>query len=419
MRTATGQRRILGGVVLLVGLLAGCTATSADGSRTPSSPPAHATTSSAAATSHSTGQAATPSGHTVTAPSSSSGSTAPDTTVQAPVAPPMTTPPVTTGPDMTPPPAGPDTTASTTAASTTATAVTTTATAPSTPATTPLTAVTTAVTTTPAVTAPGVELPGGGYTMFPGRTLVALYGHPGAPSLGALGQQDLDASIARAKQVAGTYRGRVAGPVIPTFEIIATVATGGPGADGTYSAKAPVSKLRPWIDAATKAGMYVILDLQPGRANLLSQANAYVDLLRLPNVGLAIDPEWKLAPGQRPLQGIGGVDAAEVNSVIAWLSRLTAANHLPQKVLVLHQFQLSMLRDEQQIVTDDDNVTVLIHMDGQGSPAAKNSTWAAVTGAAPSGVFFGWKNFFAKDRPMLDQPTTLARKPVPVMISYQ
>lgn len=255
--------------------------------------------------------------------------------------------------------------------------------------------------------------------MFPGRTLVALYGHPGTPSLGALGQQDLDESIERAERVAATYRGRVAGPVIPTFEIIATVARGGPGADGTYSAQTPVSTLRPWVDAATAAGMYVILDLQPGRANLLDQANHYVDLLRRPHVGLAIDPEWKLGPGQRPLQGFGGVDAAEVNGVIAWLSRLTAANDLPQKVLVLHQFHLPMLRDEQEIVTDDDNVAVVIHMDGQGSPAGKNSTWTAVVGAAPPGVFFGWKNFFAKDRPMMDQATTLARTPVPVMISYQ
>jgi hypothetical protein len=248
---------------------------------------------------------------------------------------------------------------------------------------------------------------------------VALYGHPGTPSLGALGQQDLAASIARAERVAATYRGRVAGPVIPTFEIIATVAQGGPGADGSYSARTPVAALRPWVEAATAAGMYVILDLQPGRASLLDQANAYVDLLRLPNVGLAIDPEWKLAPGQLPLQRIGGVDADEVNGVISWLSRLTAANRLPQKLLVLHQFQLSMLRDEHRIVTDDEHVAVLIHMDGQGSPPAKNHTWTSVVAAAPPGVFFGWKNFFAKDRPMLDQPATLARTPVPVMISYQ
>jgi hypothetical protein len=78
-----------------------------------------------------------------------------------------------------------------------------------------------------------------------------------------------------------------------------------------------------------------------------------------------------------------------------------------------------MLRDEHRIVTGDERVAVVIHMDGQGSPPAKNHTWASVVGAAPAGVFFGWKNFFAKDRPMLDQPATVARTPVPVMISYQ
>lgn len=272
----------------------------------------------------------------------------------------------------------------------------------------------------PADTAQTVaELPGGGTVMFPGRTLVALYGHPGAPSLGALGEQSVGASIAQVTELAASYRGRVSGTVVPTFEIIATVATRVPGADGTYSTTWPASKLRPWVDAATAHGMYVIIDLQPGRASFLSQANAYVDLLRQPNVGLAIDPEWKLEPRQRPLQGIGGVDAAEVNGVISWLSRLTAANHLPQKVLVLHQFTPSMLRDEDRIVTDDENVTVLIHMDGQGSQAGKNAAWASVVRAAPPGVYFGWKNFFTWDTPMLDPAKTMALNPVPLMVSYQ
>ena len=254
--------------------------------------------------------------------------------------------------------------------------------------------------------------------MFPGRTLVALYGHPGAPSLGALGEQGVAASVTKTKKLAAAYRGRVAGSVVPTFEIIATVATREPGVDRTYSTTWPASKLRPWVDAATAHGMYVIIDLQPGRATLLSQANAYVDLLRQPNVGLAIDPEWKLEPRQRPLQGIGGVDAAEVNGVISWLSRLTAANHLPQKVLVLHQLRRDA-PDEDRIVTDDDNVAVLIHMDGQGSQAGKNAAWASVVRAAPPGVHFGWKNFFTEDTPMLNPSKTLALQPVPLMISYQ
>jgi hypothetical protein len=48
-----------------------------------------------------------------------------------------------------------------------------------------------------AVAITGAQLPGGGEVMFPGRRLVALYGHPDTPALGVLGQQDLTASIAR------------------------------------------------------------------------------------------------------------------------------------------------------------------------------------------------------------------------------
>lgn len=46
----------------------------------------------------------------------------------------------------------------------------------------------------------GVQLPGGGQLMFPGRRLVALYGKPYDSGLGALGEQDLSDSIARAKR---------------------------------------------------------------------------------------------------------------------------------------------------------------------------------------------------------------------------
>ncbi len=58
----------------------------------------------------------------------------------------------------------------------------------------------------PAVQEPPVELPGGGRVLFPGRRLVALYGHPGAPSLGVLGEQGVAAAVGRAERVARPYR---------------------------------------------------------------------------------------------------------------------------------------------------------------------------------------------------------------------
>lgn len=265
----------------------------------------------------------------------------------------------------------------------------------------------------------GPQLPGGGRVMFPGRRLVALYGNPYAPGLGALGQQGLTAAIARAKQVAGQYDGLSSVPVVPTFEIIATVATAGPGPDGDYSAESTVADLRPWVQAAGKAGMYVVLDLQVGRASVLDQAKLYTGLLTLPYVGLAIDPEWKLGPDQYPLRQIGSVTATEVNQVIHWLAGLTAAHHLPQKLLVLHQFRIAMLQDEAHIDTGSAQVAVLIHMDGQGSPGAKDATWTQVVAAAPPGVSFGWKNFYAMDTRTLTPAETMAHDPKPLMISYQ
>jgi len=270
-----------------------------------------------------------------------------------------------------------------------------------------------------AVARTGVQLPGGGQVLFPGHLVVALYGHPGTPALGVLGHQGLTASIARARQVAAPYRKLSKVPVVPAFEIIATVAEGSPGPDGSYSYATPVADLRPWVRRATAAGMYVVLDLQPGRANLLAQARKYQSLLALPNVGLALDAEWKLQPGQKPLRQIGSVSIGEVNSVVRWLAALTAQHHLPQKLLVLHQFRLSMIQNERQLDTSHDDLAILFHMDGQGTPAVKQETWNAVTRAAPRGVFFGWKDFYVKDHPMLDPRQTIARTPRLSMISYQ
>jgi hypothetical protein len=219
--------------------------------------------------------------------------------------------------------------------------------------------------------------------------------------------------------VAAQYRSLSRVPVVPAFEIIATVAGARPGPDRDYSYASSAASLRPWVRQATAHGIYVILDLQPGRASLLAQAVRYQSLLELPDVGLALDPEWKLRPRQLPLHQIGGVSSSEANSVIRWLARLTARHRLPQKLLVLHQFRLSMIRDEGSLDTRYQDLAVLIHMDGQGRPGAKQATWNSVAGAAPAGVFFGWKNFYVKDHPVLSPQATMARTPHLRMVSYQ
>ncbi len=266
-----------------------------------------------------------------------------------------------------------------------------------------------------ATAATGVELPGGGQLLFPGRRMVALYGHPGdGGGLGVLGEQPLDASIARARDLAASYQAFVGEPVVPAFEIIASVASGTTG-----SFVHPVDKFRPWVQAARDAGVYVLLDLQPGDAHFLTQAQYYAELLLEPNVGLALDPEWRVQPGNQHMVQIGSVDAAEINEVGRWLAELTRQHNLPQKVLMLHQFTVHMIANRPSLVTDYDELRVVIHADGFGSPGAKFNTWQNLHLEAPANVAWGWKNFIDEDQPTFSPQETMSVSPEIVFVSDQ
>ena len=263
------------------------------------------------------------------------------------------------------------------------------------------------------------QLPGGGQLMFPMRRVVALYGSPDAPGLGPLGAQNLPASIARAKRVAAQYDPVSGPPVIPGFEIIVSVASAGPGDGGNYTNMIDPAQIRPWIEAAGRAGIYVTLDLQPGRMDFLTQAKRYTDLLRMPHVGLALDPEWRLKPNQVHLTQIGSVGADEVNRTSAWLAGLVRDNNLPQKVFVLHQFDLGMLADRTSIITDRPELQVVIHADGHGIPSVKMDTWRHLVTDLPPNVWMGWKNFYTEDHPTFSPARTMKVNPVPWFVSYQ
>jgi hypothetical protein len=196
------------------------------------------------------------------------------------------------------------------------------------------------------------------------------------------------------------------------------VASSEPGPDGDHSLESPLDHVRPWVDAARAAGFYAIVELQPGHTDFLTQARRYEELLAQPHVGLALDPEWRLAPGERHLRDVGQVPADEVNRVAAWLADLTRRHALPQKLLLLQQFQLDMLPDRANI-TSHPELALVVQMDGFGSQPLKLNTWRAITQGGPPGVLFGWKQFYDEDRPVRPPSETLALQPSPVFISYQ
>lgn len=272
----------------------------------------------------------------------------------------------------------------------------------------------------PEPTAQRYAYPSGSQKLLPDHRIIALYGTPDLAVLGSLGEQPLDQTIARVKALAAEYQPFSDEPIYPAFEIISTIAAAEATPNGDYSREIDIAKLQPWVDAAKTAGVYVILDLQPGYTDFLTQAKQYESLLREPHVGLALDPEWRLKPGQKHMKQIGSVSAAEVQQTGDWLADLTKQYDLPQKLFLIHQFKLAMIEGRENLDTSRPELSWLIQMDGLGAPHVKQDTWRTITSNAPNGIFFGWKNFYDEDKPMLTPEQTMTTvAPKPWYVSYQ
>ncbi|MBE1515923.1 hypothetical protein [Nesterenkonia halotolerans] len=263
------------------------------------------------------------------------------------------------------------------------------------------------------------ELPGGGQTLFPDRRFAAAYGSPGIPGLGVLGETEAEDTAERVKFYAEQYQKHSEEPVQPAFEIITSVATGEPGADGDYSNALDPEVIEPWVELAADEDIYVVLDLQPGLSTFLDQAKLYEDLLAQPHVGLALDSEWRLREGQRHMQQIGSVTAEEINEVSDWLAQLTAEEELPQKMLMLHQFKHTMIQNREAVDTSHDELAIVLHADGHGTPDLKLGTYDTLQEGLSEDIWLGWKNFYDEDSPTFTSEQTYEVDPKPWFVSYQ
>jgi hypothetical protein len=202
------------------------------------------------------------------------------------------------------------------------------------------------------------------------------------------------------------------------MELIATVAQASPGADGDYSQPVPAATIARYLAAAHRHKMLLILDLQPGRATFLSQAKLMHRFLIDPSVQLALDPEWKVGPNQRPGGGrIGSASAASVNAVSRYLAGLIADGALPDKLLIVHEFTASMLPDRDRI-TRPAHVEVTFHADGFGTPRLKVAVYKQL--AFPGRPFgAGFKLFLHQDSRLMRPAEVMALRPRPDVVTYE
>jgi hypothetical protein len=206
-------------------------------------------------------------------------------------------------------------------------------------------------------------------------------------------------------------------PVIPAFELIATVAQRVPGADGTYILDTDHETLKTYIDYAADHDMLVFLDLQIGRGTVPDEIEKVRDLLALPNVHLALDPEFAVAEGEIPGEYIGSVPAESIAYAQKTLADISAEAGIPPKVLIVHQFREDMIQDKQTLAPYP-GVQLVIDADGYGAPELKTAVYNFLVRDEPI-EFAGVKIFFKQDVPLLDPQEILALVPPPDVIIYQ
>ncbi len=249
--------------------------------------------------------------------------------------------------------------------------------------------------------------------------IFALYGKPGAYTMGILGQYSLDKieevmnGFVALYDSANGQRG-----IIPAFYII--YGTCWPGGEiGILSE----TVTREYIDFAAKRGWLVFLDHQIGRYSVESAVEKLLPWLKYDNVHLALDPEWHT---DKPMREIGSVTADELNKAQQMMQDYIIKNNLPnRRMLIVHQFKPMMIRNRDAVRSDFELVKLIHCADGFGAPHVKKSTYAS-NAQAKNMPLKSFKLFLKPtiegagyDNPLMTPEEVLSLNPRPYLIMYQ
>jgi hypothetical protein len=266
------------------------------------------------------------------------------------------------------------------------------------------------------VSAPGSTLPT--TALLPDYRIVAYYGHPNTATMGILGQYDKQDLLDQLTEEVGGYeRADPDRPVMPAFELIASVAQPDPQEDGSYLLQTDAATIQEYVDFTKANNMILILDIQMGRTSVRDEWKVVEPYMHEPNVHLAIDPEFAMGPDQIPSVDIGSVDADDVNYVQEQLSKIVKDDDLPPKLLIVHRFTDGMLTNSNKLKTVDD-IQLVIDADGFGDPPSKQATYELY--ARDGNVkYAGIKLFYDQDHPLMQPDEVVDLNPAPDFVMYQ
>ena len=260
--------------------------------------------------------------------------------------------------------------------------------------------------------------------LLPFNRIVAYYGNFYSTGMGVLGEYPETQVMAMLASTTAMWRAAdPSTPVIPAIDYIAVTAQGSPGVDGKYRLRMPDSQIDKALDMAAQVHGIVILEVQPGLSNMETEVPLLQKYLIMPNVELALDPEFSMqTSGLRPEAVIGTLDAKDIDWAANYLAGLVTQNNLPPKILIVHRFTEDMVTNYRKI-TPLPQVQIVMDMDGWGSQAKKIGTYTNVIYAEPV-QFTGFKLFYKNDlKPpstgMLKPSQVLNLIPAPSFIQYQ
>lgn len=258
--------------------------------------------------------------------------------------------------------------------------------------------------------------------LLPFKRIVAYYGNFYSQRMGILGEYPPDKVVALLKaQAAAWAEADPTTPVMLAVDYIAVSAQGEPGRGGKYIMRMPPAQIDKAVNMGEQIGGLVFLDVQPGWSTVQTEVPLLASYLKLPNVELALDPEFALSGGKRPGAWRGTLNAADINFAARFLANIVRENHLPPKILVVHRFTERMVTDYHAIKPLPE-VEILMDMDGFGSPSLKLAAYRDFIARQPV-QFTGFKLFYKNDVKwggrVMTPAEVLRLSPRPIYILYQ
>lgn len=258
--------------------------------------------------------------------------------------------------------------------------------------------------------------------LLPFKRIVAYYGNFYSPRMGVLGEYPPDKVRAMLEATAAAWaKADPSTPVVPALDYIVVAAQQVPGRDGMYRMRMPPGQIEKAITMTDQTQGLLFLDVQPGWSTVEVEVPRLAAYLKLPNVELALDPEFALTESKRPGAWRGTMNASDINFAARFLAKIVQQNNLPPKVLVVHRFTQRMVTNFRAIKPLPE-VEIVMDMDGFGSPPLKLAAYRDFIENQPV-QFSGFKLFYKNDVKwggrLMTPEQVLRLSPQPIYIVYQ